>query len=379
MKQKFVPVVFFLCISVLIYSQSIAIKRNNTILKDGPGSYFTNLVVLNSGVVVTQIGPSKDDSGWIEVVYNKTKGFVPKLAFQAVTGNNYGDLLSGTDFSSKKQTIASTSYTAAIKGFALEYAVKKGIKINLDDIYAITEFKSTDLIKFQKEAKLAYFPKEGEYIGDSKRVMNPSLEAVGLSISLSVLSNGYIPDVNMTRKLNVIANILNRQTFDYDRRLYVWIINDPEPVAYSGPGGYIFVSDSLLKLLSDNRELVAVIAHEIGHIAKRHGIKDLNFDIAKQSAQSQFDELDDLTLTDEEKSVSQDLDSIMDEATKACALVRDDIQEFEADEVAMELLRRYKIDNSYLKKALSKVYTATSTNAQPQYKEQTQKRLARIK
>lgn len=46
------------------------------------------------------------------------------------------------------------------------------------------------------------------------------------------------------------------------------------PNAFALPGGRIVVSDSLAELLTDD-ELAAVFAHEIGHIRRRHGMRNI--------------------------------------------------------------------------------------------------------
>jgi len=41
------------------------------------------------------------------------------------------------------------------------------------------------------------------------------------------------------------------------------------------PSGAVFVTDDLLKLTNDDRLIVAVIAHEAGHVARRHGLRQV--------------------------------------------------------------------------------------------------------
>jgi Zn-dependent protease with chaperone function len=229
-----------------------------------------------------------------------------------------------------------------------------------------------------RETKMAYFPKDdGEYIGIKEGYINDRMKAIGLTVSLNVLKQGVVTDENMTKKLNVIANILNRQTWDYDVTFRVWIIKDDEPVAYSGPCGYIFVSNTLLEVLTDYKELVAVIGHEIGHIAMRHGIKDLALEQARYSAEQAFEELDS-HMDKDTLEISEDLDEIMKTAMEACALVRDDKEEYEADAISKELLRRYKIDSKYLINALKKISFELGSKY-PQYKKQIQKRIKKLK
>jgi Zn-dependent protease with chaperone function len=43
--------------------------------------------------------------------------------------------------------------------------------------------------------------------------------------------------------------------------------------AFALPGGTLVVTTSLLDLLDDDREVVAVLAHEVGHVVGRHGLR----------------------------------------------------------------------------------------------------------
>jgi predicted Zn-dependent protease len=48
------------------------------------------------------------------------------------------------------------------------------------------------------------------------------------------------------------------------------ILNTDEVNAFAAPGGYIFVTRGILKMMNNEASLAAVLAHEIGHVAKRH-------------------------------------------------------------------------------------------------------------
>ncbi len=48
-------------------------------------------------------------------------------------------------------------------------------------------------------------------------------------------------------------------------------IDSPQTNAFSGPGGYIFVTTGALRGMKDESELAGVLAHEIAHEALRSG------------------------------------------------------------------------------------------------------------
>lgn len=51
------------------------------------------------------------------------------------------------------------------------------------------------------------------------------------------------------------------------------VMDSAEVNAYSLPGGYVYVARGLLAHLNSEAELAAVLAHEIGHIDARHGLR----------------------------------------------------------------------------------------------------------
>jgi predicted Zn-dependent protease len=54
------------------------------------------------------------------------------------------------------------------------------------------------------------------------------------------------------------------------------VLNSPIVNAFALPGGYVYVSRGLLALADDEAELAGVVAHEIGHVAARHGAERMS-------------------------------------------------------------------------------------------------------
>lgn len=54
-----------------------------------------------------------------------------------------------------------------------------------------------------------------------------------------------------------------------------YIVNSPEINAFAIPGGHIYVTRGLIQETEDLSQLSAVLAHEIGHTAARHGAEQL--------------------------------------------------------------------------------------------------------
>lgn len=56
------------------------------------------------------------------------------------------------------------------------------------------------------------------------------------------------------------------------------VLATDEVNAMAAPGGFIFVTTGMLKLLPDEDALAAVLAHEVTHVAEQHGLKAISQD-----------------------------------------------------------------------------------------------------
>ncbi|HBD94394.1 MAG: hypothetical protein A2015_00540 [Spirochaetes bacterium GWF1_31_7] len=390
MNKKIYLITLLMLVTAGLFAESITINRDKTPLKNGPGAFYENLVFLQLNTTVENLGPASEDDGWLKVSFkglvdNKKSditGYLSRLSISEKKASKdpfdslRSDSISG---GSAKNQIAPGSYTAAIKGFLQNYSSKnKYTTYSYEDIYSFTSFTNKDYFQIKGKVNLSYFPKRGELLGLDRTHITESMEALSGAIVLNAVSKHELVRSSESVKVNVIANVLSRQTIDYDKQYFVWIVRNKEPFAFSGPGGAIFISDGMIKLLNDDKEVIAVIGHEIGHIAMRHGIRDIALEQARKNMEASFDELDE-SLDSDYAAISEDLEDIIGDALKAAALVRDDIQEFEADDISMELLRRYRIERKYLASALGKVFNNLNADSMNEYKLQTQRRLARVK
>lgn len=75
--------------------------------------------------------------------------------------------------------------------------------------------------------------------------------------------NGYVSSLG-----RVLARVSERPGLEY--RFYV--INSPTVNAFALPGGHIYLTRGLIEQTRSGGELAAALAHEIGHVAERHGV-----------------------------------------------------------------------------------------------------------
>lgn len=67
----------------------------------------------------------------------------------------------------------------------------------------------------------------------------------------------------------------SRKNFKYE----VYLIDNSEPNAFALPGGLILITRGLLEMVKNEGELVAILAHEIGHIELSHCFDSVRFEL----------------------------------------------------------------------------------------------------
>ena len=84
------------------------------------------------------------------------------------------------------------------------------------------------------------------------------------------ISNNTAMKSRLERIGKKIAAASDRQDLVY----YFRIVEDKDLNAFAIPGGYVYVHTALMESATDD-ELACVLAHEVGHIAAKHSIKQM--------------------------------------------------------------------------------------------------------
>ncbi len=187
--------------------------------------------------------------------------------------------------------------------------------------------------------------KAGEHIAKGVEGLSEEEEYyLGRGVSATVLAK-YRPYRNaaVTNYVNkvgaVVAAVSDRpETFG---GYHVLVLDTPEINAMSAPGGFIFVSTGFLKIVPDEDALAAVLAHEVAHVVKGHGVKAISeanlsqalVILGKEAAASQGGDVVQALTTTFGDSISDVTNTLL---TKGYSRS----QEYDADEYAAELLER---------------------------------------
>jgi beta-barrel assembly-enhancing protease len=145
---------------------------------------------------------------------------------------------------------------------------------------------------------------------------------------------------------------------------HVQILKSPEVNAFAAPGGFLFVTTGLLKLVRSEDELACVLAHEVAHVAKKHGLKTikasrltsafavLGTEAAKNYTSSQVSQLADVF----KGTVDDVVNSLV-----VNGYSRD--KEYEADKFGAEYARNANYDPGALKSFLERMQEADKAGA----------------
>lgn len=138
-----------------------------------------------------------------------------------------------------------------------------------------------------------------------------------------------------------IAKVCDRKELNY----YFNVISEDKFNAFSIPGGYVYIYEKLLKNLDDD-ELAFVLAHEVGHIVSRHGIKRLQAALGYNL----------LILASSQAPSSPDFQQGLSFALAQVLAAYSREDELNADELAVKYLKLLGVDPKAGIRVLEKLY-----------------------
>ncbi len=105
---------------------------------------------------------------------------------------------------------------------------------------------------------------------------NSEKNLTSLAASQKTPGKVKLPD-SERNNLNAYLSKVGRNLAGFSARPeIVWTfgaLDSPTVNAFSAPGGYVFVTTGLLKLVDNEAQLAGILGHEIGHISGRHALK----------------------------------------------------------------------------------------------------------
>ena len=84
-----------------------------------------------------------------------------------------------------------------------------------------------------------------------------------------------IKDPEVVRYVNVLGDSIAKLADDRSLDWQFFVVNSPEVNAFAVPGGYVYVNRGLVERAQKMDQLAGVLGHEIGHVIRRHSVKQM--------------------------------------------------------------------------------------------------------
>jgi predicted Zn-dependent protease len=85
-----------------------------------------------------------------------------------------------------------------------------------------------------------------------------------------------VQDPELNRYINVLGDSIARLTSRTDiTDWHFYIVDNKEVNAFAVPGGFVYVNRGLIERTQRMDQLAGVLGHEIGHVVRRHSIKQM--------------------------------------------------------------------------------------------------------
>jgi predicted Zn-dependent protease len=103
-------------------------------------------------------------------------------------------------------------------------------------------------------------------------------EEVQMGQEYSAQINAQLPivqDPEVNRYVNLLGDSIAKLADTRGLEYHFFVVNSAEINAFAVPGGFIYVNRGLIDKTENLSELAGVLGHEIGHVVKRHTVKQM--------------------------------------------------------------------------------------------------------
>ena len=84
-----------------------------------------------------------------------------------------------------------------------------------------------------------------------------------------------VKDPEVVRYINVLGDSLARVADDRNLTWHFEVVDSRDVNAFAVPGGYVYINRGLIERAQTMSQVATVMGHEIGHVVKRHSIKQM--------------------------------------------------------------------------------------------------------
>jgi len=354
MRRNFVVFVLVLCIAGMAISETVYTKRKSNYVREGPGSYYDLIAVVPENTALEVLGKSP---GWIKVKAPKKDGWLAENCISAAKMKGASTVPIENIWASPKASRAGIS--AAIKGFAEKHGKTDPGNVDLILKNSTGKFTDAEFSAFKAELHKSAPGRESPVslkdlnLGTVEYNAGIPEQEVGLGIAARLAGKGLLNNAGLVQYANLICATIAEKSTAYDWDFTVLIVDDKAMNGFAVPGGYIFLTLGALRLCSDESELAGMIAHEMAHVIRGHGLQEMSKRIANIKSDAAFAELDEEV--GEKSPEEADLEELMQQTYEKIVSPRLLSYELEADRIAAVLCATAGYDPSGLARISGKM------------------------
>ncbi|MDH4100217.1 MAG: M48 family metalloprotease [Nitrospirota bacterium] len=156
-----------------------------------------------------------------------------------------------------------------------------------------------------------------------------------------------VKDEKLQRYVNTVGRWLSLQSERPELAWHFGVIESADINAFAAPGGYILVTKGLYRKLTSEAELAGVLAHEIGHIIRKHHLKLMQ--------QGRMLDMGSRLLSQKAGSKDEAIKRLIGSGAEVFARSLDKNAEYEADRIAVVLATRAGYDSFGLPAVLQEI------------------------
>ena len=320
-------------------------------LRAGPGPYYPLKAVLGRGAEVRVVKTAGD---WTLV---RLQGFSDAPLWTPSSALGGPIKPSPLDFFRPERPARMAAASAAVRGFALRYGRAKGPGVDAL-LSRPAPFSPQDFAAFKAETGAPARKPGAALFADYD--LSAQEQGIGVGVAANVAARGLAGSPKTVRYLNLVAANLAEAAGAYQRPFQIYIVAGDEVNAVSVPGGYIFVTKPLLAACKSEAELAAVLAHEMAHLLKRHGLKEMKARELGLKADAAMAELDAESGPAPDDEQQAELNDLAESAYDSVHKPRLQAYELEADRFAGLMLARAGYDPAALPRMIERVGAAAT-------------------
>jgi len=367
----------------LLIADQITIRRERTFMRTGAGSFYPVVSEIPVNSVVTSLGK---ENSWLKISFNSQTGYISESALQSSKAKN--DVFAKLSAQAPSQTsVSKHSISAGVKGFGERFnASFNGDASFMDTVlndkynaWFFNDFKRNTYTQTKAEdyRKAHKLPKASD-----SDFYSEAQEGFGLAVAAAIAKMGLYKNAEAREYISHLGNLIVEASDMPDLHFRFFILDIPQANAYACPGGIVFITRGMLKTVTNEAELAFVLAHEIAHVNRFHGIVELSKRKNQIAAEDLFAELDFETpdsFSESAKETEAELETEIYQMFESLIEGRLDIYEAEADAFALLYIARTGYDPQAASDLLQRMASRNAASNNQHYRpESTKDRASRI-